>query len=545
MGSQSSFGRVVENVPATEQIAQTFQNEHTFWRLKQAGKLEEFHRNYEASLARVRKEIGWTYHNIIAGKRTLSKGGTFDDTNPSDARQVLGKFPLSTPEETRQAIDAAVQAFPAWSGLDSARRVALLRRTGDLMRSAKYEFAAWMTLENGKNRVEAMNDVDEAIDFLTYYPLVYERNEGFRTPMYQPFPNEECISLLKPFGAWAVIAPFNFPVAIAVGMTTGAILTGNTAVLKPASDTPLVGFKFVELLEKAGLPPGVVNFVTGAGGVVGQALLDSPRISGVVFTGSREVGLRGIEASSKRGRPFIAEMGGKNPIIVTSHADLDAAVEGVARSAYGYGGQKCSACSRVYVQSEVRDEFVGRFLEWARQNAKVGDPTQRDVLVGPVITRRAHDQFLDFVKRSQDRGKILIGGRSLGAGPLANGHFVEPTLVDGLPDDHWITQNELFVPFLSLYTFRTLEEGVRRANAVPYGLTAGIFSQDANELDYFFNHIESGVTYANRRVGGSTGAIVGGQSFVGWKASGSSGRGAGGPWYLQQFLREQSQTRVT
>jgi len=521
-----------------------FENENTVWRLKQANRLAEFDRKFDAAVERARKQLGQAYTNVINGKHVDSKGGTFADTNPALTSEVLGHFPQSTVEETNLAIDAAVEAYQAWSSLDWTKRVALIRKASDLLRDAKYEFAAWMSLENGKNRTESMNDVDEAIDFLTYYPLVYEQNQGFVTPMYQPFPNEECVSILKPYGAWAVIAPFNFPTAITVGMTTGAILTGNTAVVKPASDTPMMAYKFVELLHKAGVPTGVVNFVTGPGNVVGQTLLDSPKISGVVFTGSREVGLKGIEASAKRGRPFIAEMGGKNAVIVTAKADIEAAAEGVARSAFGFGGQKCSACSRVYVQDKVKDDFVKRLLDWTKKNVSVGDPTKKDTFMGPVITKRAHDKYLEYVKLAKQGGKVLTGGKSAATGPLATGYFVEPTIVDGLADDHWITQNELFVPILSVYAFKTLPEAVERANHVPYGLTGGVFSKDRKEQEYFLDHMEAGVLYVNRRIGGSTGAIVGGQSFVGWKASGSSGRGAGGPWYLHQFLREQSHTRA-
>lgn len=529
---------------SAREAAPRFVNENTVWKLNQQGRLAEFDRLYEAAVGRARKAMGKTYTNIIAGRRAASKGGTFDDTNPADTSQVLGRFPQSTKAETEAAIDAAVEAFSGWSELEYERRIAVVRRAGELLRESKYDFAAWMSLENGKNRTESMNDVDEAIDFLTYYPLVYEQNQGFRTEMFKPFPNENCVSVLKPYGAWAVIAPFNFPVAITIGMTTGAILTGNTAVVKPASDTPLTAYKFVELLEKAGVLEGVVNFVTGAGGIVGQTLLDSPKIAGVVFTGSREVGLKGIEASAKRGRPFIAEMGGKNPIIVTAKADLEASVEGVARSAFGFGGQKCSACSRVYIQDSIKDEFTKRLVAWTKQNVKVGEPTQNGVFIGPVITKRAQENYLEYVRRASEKGTIVLGGKSASTGPLARGHFVEPTIIDGLPDDHWITQNELFLPIVSLYSFKKLDDAIRRANAVPYGLTAGIFSQDRKEQETFFDRIEAGVTYANRRIGGSTGAIVGGQSFVGWKASGTSGRGAGGPWYLHQFLREQSQTRA-
>lgn len=531
-------------MPVAQQVRQSFENENTVWRHKQNNTLDQFHQKYEAALVKVRKDLGKEYSLIINGQRVASKGGTFDDENPTDTRQILGRFPQATVEEAQRAIDAAVAAFPAWSGVDYKERIRILRRAGELLRETKYEFAAWMTLENGKNRVESMNDVDEAIDFLAYYPFVYEKNGGFVTKMFKPFPNEECVSVLKPYGAWAVIAPFNFPVAITIGMTSACILTGNTCVLKPASDTPLVGHRFAELLGEAGVPPGVVNFVTGSGSTVGRALLDSPKIAGVVFTGSRDVGLRVIASGAKYGRPAITEMGGKNPIVVTAKADLDKAVEGVGRSAFGFGGQKCSAASRVYIQRTVYPEFSKRLGEWTRANVTMGNPEHKDTFLGPVITKKAHDDYLSYVEKARQGGRVLHGGRSAAVGPLAKGHFVEPTIVEGLPDDHFVTRTELFVPIVSLYAFDKLEEAVRRANAVEYGLTAGVFSEDPQEIRYFFDHIEAGVCYANRRIGGSTGAIVGGQSFGGWKHSASTSRGAGGPWYLQQFLREQSQTRA-
>lgn len=531
-------------MPVTEQVRPGFVNENTVWNLKQQGKLDEFHKRYDEALQRCRKDLGKTYSLVIKGKRVVSKGGTFDDTNPSNTKELVGRFQSGTTEETRDAISAATEAFAAWSRTDWHERVRIVRRAGDLLREQKYDFAAWMTLENGKPRVESMNDVDEAIDFCTYYPYWYEKNEAFHVTLFKPFPNEDCQSFLKPLGAWAVIAPFNFPVAITVGMTAACILTGNTCVLKPASDTPLVAYRFVELLEKAGVPKGVVNYVTGGGRTVGQTLLDSPEIRGVVFTGSREVGLRVIESGNRFARPSIIEMGGKNPIIVSKQADLEKAVEGVARSAFGFSGQKCSAASRVFIHQSIYDEFTKRLVEWTKKNVKVGDPESKDTFMGPIVNKDAFENYQKFVEKAKKGGRILLGGKSAASGPLANGHFVEPTIVEGLSDDHWVSCNELFVPIVSLYRFESLEEAVRRANGVEYGLTAGVFSEDPREVQYFFDHIEAGVCYANRRIGGSTGAIVGGQSFGGWKHSSSTQRGAGGPWYLQQFLREQSQTRA-
>ena len=530
-------------MPVTQQVAKVFENENTVWRLKQENRLDAFHKRYDDALVEARRGLGKSYSLIINGDR-VKTAKTLEDTNPANTKETIGQFASATADETQKAISAATAAFRGWSGLDFRQRVKIIRKAGDLLRQRKYEFAATMTLENGKPRVESMNDVDEAIDFCTYYPYIYEANDAFHVTMFKPFPNEDCQSFLKPLGAWAVIAPFNFPVAITVGMTVGCILTGNTCVLKPASDTPLVAYKFVELLEDAGLPDGVVNFVTGSGANVGQALLDSPAIKGVVFTGSRDVGIKVIESGTKFARPSIIEMGGKNPIIVTAKADLDKAVEGVGRSAFGFSGQKCSAASRVFVDKRLYTEFTKRLVDWTKKNCSVGNPEHKDTFMGPVITKKAHDDFLAFIEKAKKGGKVLLGGKSAATGPLANGHFVEPTIIEGLGDDHWVTCNELFVPILSLYQTDRLEDAVRRANNVEYGLTAGIFSEDPKEVQYFFDTIEAGVCYANRRIGGSTGAIVGGQSFGGWKHSSSTSRGGGGPWYLQQFCREQSQTRA-
>jgi 1-pyrroline-5-carboxylate dehydrogenase len=521
-----------------------FRNENTYWRMVQEGREAEFHQKYEAAVAQARKELGRAYTNIINGKPHTSSGGTFDDTNPANTTEILGKFQKSTAEEARQAIKAAKAAFPAWSRTPWTERCKIFHKASDLMRQRKWEFAAWMSLENGKSRVESMNDVDEAIDFLSYYPTVYEENQGFHKTMGKPFPNEDCVSVLKPFGVWGVIPPFNFPVAITVGMTAGPVLVGNTAVLKPASDTPLVAARFMTLLADAGVPAGVVNFITGPGSSVGEEIVNNPDVSGVVFTGSKGVGMSAHAKMTSRNKPFIAEMGGKNAVVVTAKADLDKAVEGVGRSAFGFQGQKCSACSRVYIHESLKEEFTKRLVEWTKRTCTVGDPTKKENFMGPVVNAKSFEDYQKFVEKAKQGGRILIGGKTLKTGATANGHFVEATIVDGLPDDHFITKTELFVPITSLYTFKTLDEAIARVNDAEYGLTCGIFTEDPKEIDHFFEHVQAGVLYSNRRVGGSTGAIVGGQSFVGWKNSGTSGRGAGGPYYIMQFLREQSQTRV-
>ncbi len=510
--------------------------------MKNAGTEEEFHKLYEKAVDVVKNSFGKTYPMLIGGRETFSSEGTFDDTSPSDTQVVLGRFQKGTREDARKAIQAAKNEFDSWSRTRYETRVTIFRKAANLLSEDKYRLAAEMTFENGKNRFEAIADVDEAIDMMTYYSEQLEINKGFERPMGSILKGEHAKSVLKPYGVWNVIAPFNFPLAIATGMTTGATITGNTAVLKPASDTPLMSYELCKTLEKTGLPSGVLNFVTGPGSTVGQELVESNEVSGVVFTGSWDVGSRSlVEFQSVSPRPFIAEMGGKNASIVTSKANLENAVEGVARAAFGFGGQKCSACSRVYVQRSIKDEFVKKLVDRVSQ-IKIGDPTNRDVFLGPVVNEKAYRNYQDYVERSKKDGRILYGGETLRQGGMSRGYFVEPTIVVDAQENSYIIKNELFVPILAVQSFDTLDEAFSKVNDVVYGLTGGIFSTDQSEIDQFFSKVNSGVLYANRTSGSTTGAAVGVQSFGGWKHSGSSGKGAGGPYYLQQFLHEQGQT---
>jgi 1-pyrroline-5-carboxylate dehydrogenase len=326
-------------------------------------------------------------------------------------------------------------------------------------------------------------------------------------------------------------------------MSSGAMVAGNTVVFKPASATPLAGYELARCYVDAGVPAGVFNFVTGSGAEVGEHLANHPDVDGLIFTGSKEVGLDLFKRfSTDFPKPCITEMGGKNPAIVTANADIDKAVDGVARSAFGFSGQKCSACSRVYVERPVYDLFVERLTAKAN-SLKVGDPAERDVYVGPVIDDKAVSRFEDAV-RSGKSGTVRAGGSRLTDGEYASGSFVQPTVIDGLPVDHDLFKRELFLPFVVVAPVDSLDEALRLANDTEYGLTAGIFSEDQGEIDTFFDGIEAGVVYANRRGGATTGAWPGCQSFCGWKGSGSTGKGGLGPYYVQQFLREQSRTRV-
>jgi len=326
-------------------------------------------------------------------------------------------------------------------------------------------------------------------------------------------------------------------------MSSGALVAGNTVVFKPASATPIAGYELARCYLDAGIPAGVFNFVTGSGSEVGAALSLHKDVDGVIFTGSKEVGLDLFKRfSTDFPKPCITEMGGKNPAIVTAKADLDKAVEGIVRSAFGFSGQKCSACSRAYVERPVYDAFMEKLVA---RTAKlvVGDPVERDVFVGPVIDAKAVDRFKDAVKSAKG-GTIRAGGKVLTDGDYGDGTFVAPTIVDGLDPDHELFTKELFLPFLALAPVASLDEAIRHANDTEYGLTAGIFSEDETEIARFFDTIEAGVVYANRSGGATTGAWPGCQSFCGWKGSGSTGKGGLGPYYVQQFLREQSRTRV-
>jgi 1-pyrroline-5-carboxylate dehydrogenase len=515
-----------------------FRNERTWQNAVEAGRTEEFHAAYQAGIERVRSEFGAKHPMIIGGKEVWATA-TFPDTSPAETTLVLGYFQKGTRAHAKQAIRAAKEAFPSWSATPYAERVRTVQAAADLIRDRKFPYAALMSFENGKNRLEAMADVDEAADLMRWYAAEMLRNQGFERPMGQYLPGETARSVLKPYGVWAVVAPFNFPLAIAAGMSTGALVTGNTVVFKPASDTPFLGLKLAEVLHEAGLPPGVFNYVTGPGATVGQELIDNEDVDGIVFTGSREVGLRAFAAFTKaRPRPIITEMGGKNPTIVTASADLDKAAVGVMRAAFGYGGQKCSACSRVLVDRKVKAAFLEKLVSESRK-IKTGDPTDRDVYLGPLINEEAVDKYeaaVAEIKRA--KGRILFGGKA----NRKAGHFVEPTIVEGLPRGHRINGEELFVPILSVIEVDGLDDAIEVANDVDYGLTAGIFSQEPGEVRRFFSEVQAGVLYANRAAGATTGAVVGVQPFGGWKMSGTSGKAAGGHHYLQQFLREQSQS---
>jgi 1-pyrroline-5-carboxylate dehydrogenase len=344
---------------------------------------------------------------------------------------------------------------------------------------------------------------------------------------------------MRPYGVFAVIAPFNFPLALVIGPATAAMLAGNTVVVKPAPTTSLIAVMFAQVLIEAGLPPGVFNLVTG-GDATGAALVAAPGVDGIVFTGSYAVGQQiasRFGSAAGYARPCIIEMGGKNPAIVTACADLDAAAEGITRSAFGLSGQKCSACSRVLVDEKVHDSLIGRLVALAAEWT-VGDPADIAARLGPVHTQEAFDRYRRGVLEARRDGQVVSGGATLRGRDL-DGYYVEPAIVTDLPEEHRLIREEQFVPLLVVERATSLEDALRRANAQVYGLTAGLFSGDRQEIDLFLEQIQAGTIFVNRAAGATTGGWPGQQAYPGWKGSGSTNRGGLGPRYVQQFLREQ------
>ncbi len=453
-----------------------------------------------------------------------------------------------TTADVATAIAAAKAAAPGWEATPWPERVALLRRAADLMSERSFELSALLVYEVGKSRLEALGEVEESVDLVRYYADSMEDNRGFFNEMGKlnpDDPTEHNFSILRPYGVWVVISPFNFPMALSSAPVAAALVTGNTVVFKGAPETPYTSWKMSELFIEAGVPAGVFNNILGPDETVGQALLDSPDVDGWTFTGSYAVGMKVLQSarSGRYPRPAIVEMGGKNPTIISQTADLDKAAQGVARAAFGMDGQKCSACSRVYVQEAVYDQFKEKLVASA-QTLKVGDPTARDTFMGTVVGQEAYDRFRASVEKAKADGQVVYGGDVLTEGDFAKGYYVQPTILEGLPDEHELVKEELFLPILHLSPVEDLDEAMTRANNTPYGLTAGFFGEDQAEVDWFLTNIQSGTVYVNRASGATTGAWPGVQCFGGWKGSGSSGKGIGALYTLPLYMREQSRTII-
>lgn len=504
------------------------------------------HPKYEEALRQVEKDFGKHHPMYVNGKEVRAGEGEFEHRSPVDNNVVIGYFQKGTGLHIKKAIAAANDAFEEWSSMDWRQRVAIIRKAADVVFERQFYLAALITYEVGKNRTEAIAEVNELVDMFRYYADQMEKNEGYIKPMDTLVPGERSKSVLRPYGAWVVISPFNFPMALAGGMVAGALITGNTVVYKPTSEAPFSGLQLYKALVDGGVPGGVINFLTGPGGAFGNEVAKNPDVAGIAFTGSKDVGLslyRDFVTSQPYPKPFIAELGSKNPAIITSNADLTKAAKGVVRSAFGYSGQKCSATSRIYVERGIKNDFLKQ-LKNEMEQIKVGDPRQKGVFVGPVINQKAVKTWQNSLELAKKDGAKVVAEKEA-EGNLPKGYYVKPVVVADLPENNKLVKNELFVPFVVLEEFQSLDEALEKANATDFGLTAGIFSEDAEEVRFFFDNIRFGVTYANREGGATTGAWPGAQPFGGWKGSGMTGKGVGGPYYLLEFVREQAQTVVT
>ncbi|HEX3274717.1 MAG TPA: aldehyde dehydrogenase family protein [Gemmatimonadales bacterium] len=509
-----------------------------------SGDLNEFHHRFDVALEGVRAAAGRRHSFYPDGEAVDHGGDGLADTSPIDTGLVLGDFARATVADVDRAVQAARRAQRDWGRRPWRERLAILRRAAGLIRERKYELAATMSLEVGKSRLEAMGDAEESADLIDYYCGQVETEDGFVRPMGRITPVERNTDVLRPYGVFACIAPFNFPLALSAGMSSGALAAGNAVVYKPAEDAPLTGLRLYQVYRDAGLPSGVFNLLIGDREVIGDPLWQHPGVDGVVFTGSKAVGLR-IHAGLSAGgyiKPCLLELGGKNAALVLPSADLDAAAEGVMRSAFSLQGQKCSATSRVYVHREVAGPFLDRLLERSR-SMRTGDPSARDVFFGPVINQRAVARYQRAASQAAREGELLLGGERLTGDPFDRGHFVAPAIAR-LPLESGLFREELFVPLLAVGEVTSLDQAIAESNRAEYGLTAGIFSRDPAEVARFFDEIEAGVCYANKRTGATTGAWPGAQPFCGWKGSGSTGKGGCGPFYVAQFAREQSRTVI-
>ncbi len=489
---------------------------------------------FRDALTAVEKRLPIAGKIRIGGKKQ-SASATFESVNPCDPKQVIGRFPSGTAADARKAIDAAHKAFPAWAAFPQHERAAAILRISAILRRRKHEFSAMMVLEESKSWPEADGDTAEAIDFCEFYAREAERLA--ETQPLTPFPGERNQLEFIPLGVCAVIPPWNFPLAILAGMTTAALVTGNTVVLKPSSDAAGIAEMFVQACEEAGLPDGVLNFVPGGGATVGNALVESPKTRLIAFTGSRNVG---VEISEKAGKVpagqiwikrAVLEMGGKDFILVDETADLEEAAKGVVQSAFGFQGQKCSACSRLIVHKKVHKELLSRVV--AKTKAlTVGDVRDPKNNVGAVINAGAQKKILEYVAVGRKEGKVVAGGK---AGPK-NGFFVLPTVVDGIKPDARLAQEEIFGPVLAVIPVKSFDEGIRVANGTEYGLTGSLYSRDRGRLERGKRELFCGNLYLNRKC---TGAFVGVHPFGGFNMSGTDSK-AGGREYLYLFTQAKS-----
>ena len=493
---------------------------------------EENAQAMRAAIQKVREQLGREYPLVIGGERIVT--GNFIDTfNPANRTQLVGRFNKATKELASQAVEKAAEAFRTWRHTPAAERAALLFRVAEIMRERKHELSAWMIHEVAKTWPEADGDTAEAIDFCEFYGREMLRYAGEQPLVHIPGEQGELDYI--PLGVGAVIPPWNFPLAIMAGMTVASVVTGNTVVLKPSSDAPTIAFKFFEILEEAGMPPGVVNFMTGSGAEVGDVIVDHPKTRYIAFTGSKEVGLRINERAAKvhEGQIWIkrvvAEMGGKDAIIVADDADLDEAATGVVQSAFGFQGEKCSACSRAIIDTRVYDTMLDKIVERTAK-LKLDDPTDQTTTVSAVINEKAFKTINSYIEKGKSEGgRVLIGGGSDGE----RGYFIEPTVIADVKPGSTIEQEEIFGPVLAVIKAGNYDEALKIANDTEFGLTGAVYSRDEAKLQRARREFHVGNLYLNRKC---TGALVGVHPFGGFNMSGTDSK-AGGRDYLLLFLQ--------
>lgn len=491
---------------------------------------EENKIRFQSILKEISGQLNQEYPIVIKGnKKYLDE--KFYSYNPSNKDEIVGIMQKGSIKEINEAVEAAYEAFEDWRFYPPEERALYLFKAAQLLRKRKFEMAAWQVYEVGKNWAEADADVAEAIDYLEYYGREMIRLS--RSENIISYPNEYNEYQYIPLGVVAVIPPWNFPLAILLGMSVAAIVSGNTVVLKPASDSPVIGYKFVELMEEVGLPAGVLNFITGPGGSIGDALVSHPKVRMIAFTGSKDVGLRIFQLASviqpnqiwlKR---VIAEMGGKDVIIIDEDANLEQATNATIASAFGYQGQKCSACSRLVIVEKIYDKVINMLLEKVN-DIKVGPPVE-NYFMGPVINKSAEEKILNYIEYGKRENKLLFGGEKANG----NGYFIKPTIfIDVKPDDK-LAQEEIFGPVLSVIKAKDYDEAIKIANNTEYGLTGSVFTLNRQKIIKAKKEFHCGNLYINRKC---TGAMVGVHPFGGFNMSGTDSK-AGGPDYLLLFLQ--------
>ena len=496
-------------------------------------RLEENARAMREAIAKVRKELGREYDLVIGGKR-IKTADKIRSLNPAKPSEVVGIHQKAGAEHVEPAMQGALAAFETWKYSPVEQRTGILFRTAEILRRRKYEFNAWLVLEVGKNYDEAEADTCEAIDFLELYArqaLVLDKAE----PVVQLAGERDYLRYIA-LGVGAVISPWNFPNAIALGMTAASVVCGNTVILKPSSDSPTIAAKFFEALEEAGLPPGVVNFCPGAGATFGNGIVAHPKTRYIAFTGSRDVGLdiNTRAAQTQKGQVWIKrtvlEMGGKDSIVVDADANIDAAVAGVAASAFGYQGQKCSACSRAIVHQDVYDEFVAK-LKDAVEKIAIGSP-EENAPMGPVINEGAMKSILGYIEIGKKEGRLITGGgRASG-----EGYFIQPTVIADIDPQGRLSQEEIFGPVLAVIKARDYDDALAIANNTEYGLTGSVYATSPEKIERAKREFHVGNLYINRKC---TGAVVGANPFGGFNMSGTDSK-AGGTDYLYLFSQAKS-----